>query len=67
MTTTRKRKPLRLGRLRQSVRKLNMMYGLFVTEIENWRGRITDLEQRVRELENVSPSLHPFSKRMVKP
>ena len=55
---TRKRKPVRLGRLRQSVRKLNMMYGLFVTEIENWRGRITELEERVRELEKQVLFLH---------
>jgi len=56
-----KRKPPRLGRLRQSVRKLNMMYGLFVTEIENWRGRITELEQRVRELEKV---VHQLNRRV---
>jgi hypothetical protein len=59
---TRKRRPVRLGRLRQSVRKLNMMYGLFVTEIENWRGRITELEERVRVLERAAHS-HPVTRR----
>ena len=45
MATGKRRAP-RLARLRKTVRKWNMLYGLLVQALDTIRGRVIDLEQR---------------------
>lgn len=48
---TRKRKPLRLGRLRKAVAINNRIYGLLVQAHDALRGDVIALAARVHELE----------------
>ena len=41
-----KRRAPRLGHLRKTVRKWNMLYGLLVQALDTLGGRVIDLEQR---------------------
>jgi len=47
----KKRKQVRLGRLRTSVRKVNTIYGLLVQAHDALRGDVLDLTRRVYSLE----------------
>ena len=47
----RRKKPLRLGRLRKTVRQVNTIYGLLVQAHDALRGQVIELETRVIELE----------------
>ncbi len=47
----RKRKQLRLGRLRKTVRLTHTIYGLLVQAHDALRGQVMELESRVIELE----------------
>ena len=42
----KRRRAPRLARLRKTVSKWNMLYGLLVTALDTLRGRVLDLEQR---------------------
>ena len=48
MATGKRRAP-RLARLRKTVRKWNMLYGLLVQALDTLRGRLLDLEQRYHD------------------
>jgi len=50
----RKRRQLRLGRLRKTVRQVNTIYGLLVQAHDALRGQVIELESRVIELERRS-------------
>lgn len=47
----RKRKQLRLGRLRKTVRRVNTIYGLLVQAHDALRGEVIGLQNRFQELE----------------
>jgi hypothetical protein len=48
---TRRRKPLRLGRLRKAVAINNRIYGLLVQAHDALRGQVIELESRILTLE----------------
>jgi len=47
----RKRKQVRLGRLRTTVRKVNTIYGLLVQAHDALRGEVLELTRRLQSLE----------------
>ena len=51
-----KRRAPRLARLRKTVRKWNMLYGLLVQALDTMSGRVLDLEQRQHDSERVIAS-----------